>query len=322
MHDNFENVKVFDAHSDLPTLIWERRGAGFRKEPESLILEREKERFFQNVASRVMSVWTPLDKRGWPTVYAFEAFNRLIRDVDESSSFDIVTTVKEMDESLKAGRIALWLGMEGGEPLGESLDLLDVFYRLGLRVLTLTWSLRNALGDGAFERTGGGLSSFGVEVVGRCEELGVLVDVSHLNERGFWDTLDVTSFPVIASHSNARALRDHVRNLNDDQIKAIAERDGVIGAIAVPSFMGDAPSIDDYVAHVTYMVDLVGYRHVGFGFDFTYYLKGLAGNGIRGFENEADIPVLLRKLGENLSEKELRAIAIENFRRVFERVVG
>ncbi len=315
-------TRVFDAHSDLPTLIWEKRSRGLRKEAEGLILEREKERFFQNVASRVMSVWTPPEKRLYATTYALEAFDRLIRDVDESSSFDIVTTAGEMDESINAGRIALWLGMEGGEPLGESLDLLDVFHRLGLRVLTLTWSLRNALGDGVFERTNGGLSNFGAEVVGRCEELGVIVDVSHLNERGFWDVLELTSFPVIASHSNARALRDHVRNLKDEQIKAIAERDGVIGATAVPPFIGENPSLDDYVAHVLYMVDLAGHRHVGLGFDFTYYLKGWHGNGVEGFRSEADVPALLKKLEESTSRRELKAVAFENFSRVFERVVG
>ncbi len=315
-------IKVFDAHSDLPTLVWEKRGRGMRKKPESLVLERNRERFFNGIAARVMSVWTPPDKRSWATTYALEAFNRLYRDVEESSSFEIVFSVREMDGSIKDGRIALWLGLEGGEPLGESIDLLDVFHRFGLRVLTLTWSLRNALADGVFEKTGGGLSNFGAEVVGRCEELGIVVDLSHINEKGFWDTLDVTSFPVIASHSNAKSLCDHVRNLTDDQLKAIAERDGVVGVTAVPSFLCGEGSIDDYVSHLVYMVDMLGYRHVGMGFDFMYYLSAWSGNGVRGLEDESGIPNLLEKLSERFSEKELKAVAFENFRRVFERVIG
>ncbi|AFK22467.1 dipeptidase [Pyrococcus sp. ST04] len=308
---------IFDAHSDLPTYVYEEREKGSTR-----VLEREFNRFFNGISARVMSVWSRPEKRPIILRYTLEAINRLFRDVEESTKFEIVGTVNEMDDVIKNGKIALWLGIEGGEPV-ESLDILEILHSLGLRVLTLTWSLRNQIGDGVFERTSGGLTNFGVEVVGKAEELGIILDLSHINEAGFWDTLDVTAFPVIASHSNAKALCDNPRNLTDDQIKAIAERDGVIGAVAIPAFVDkEQPTLEKYVSHIEYMVDLVGYKHVGIGFDFVYYLPGWKGKSVIGLEDESKIPELIRALREKFSEKEVKAIAFENFRRVFERVVG
>ncbi|ASJ01745.1 dipeptidase [Thermococcus gorgonarius] len=309
---------IFDAHSDIPTFLWEERGKG-----QAFVLERNYERFFgEYIRSRVTSIWTPPDKRPWALRYALEALNRLRADVHESESFEIARNVSEMNEIIRSGRVALWVGLEGGEPI-ESLDLLEVFYSLGLRVLTLTWSLRNQIGDGVFERTNGGLTNFGVEVVGKAEELGILIDLSHINEAGFWDALDVTSFPVIASHSNARALCDHPRNLSDEQLKAIAERDGVVGAVAIFSFVDrNNPTLEKYVGHIAYMVDLLGYEHVGLGFDFVYYLPGWSGRSVVGLRDESDIPNLLKKLEENFSRREIEGITFKNFERVFEKVVG
>jgi membrane dipeptidase len=308
---------IFDAHSDLPTFIYDERKAG-----KTRVLE-ENWHFFNGISARVMAIWTRPDRRKDATVYGFEVLSAFLKDVEESERFELVRNVEEMRKTIEGGRIALWLGLEGGEPIGESLELLEVFHRLGLRVLTLTWSLRNAIGDGVFERTNGGLTNFGVEVVGKAEELGIVIDLSHINEAGFWDTLDVTSFSVIASHSNARKLCDNRRNLTDEQLKAIAERDGVVGAVAIPSFIDkERPTLEKYVGHIVYMADLIGYKHVGLGFDFVYYLKGWSGKSVEGFEDESRIPALIEKLRENFSEKEVEAIAFKNFERVFGRVVG
>lgn len=308
---------IFDAHSDLPTFVYaERRSRATR------VLERNYYRFFSGmITSRVMAIWTRPERRKDATTYGLEVLNALLRDIDESDSFELVRNVEEMRKTIREGRVALWLGLEGGEPIGESIELLEIFHRLGLRVLTLTWSLRNAIGDGVFERTNGGLTRFGVEVVGKAEELGIVVDLSHINEAGFWDTLDVTSFPVIASHSNARTLCDSPRNLADEQLKAIAERDGVVGAVAIPSFVDkERPTIEKYVEHIEYMADLIGHEHVGLGFDFVYYLREWSGKSVEGFENESKIPELLNLLHERFSKKEVEGITFKNFERVFERI--
>ncbi|MPW39736.1 membrane dipeptidase [Thermococcus sp. 101 C5] len=309
---------IFDAHSDLPTYIYEER------KNDNAVLERNFERFFgDTIKSRVMAIWTTPEKRATALRYGLEVLNNLHKDVIESPSFELVTSVKDMRNAIKNGKVALWLGLEGGEPIENSLDLLEVFYALGLRVLTLTWSLRNAIGDGVFERTKGGLTNFGIEVLGKAEELGIVVDVSHLNEQGFWDVIETTSFPIIASHSNAYSLCPNPRNLKDDQIKAIAESGGVIGVNAIPSFVDkENPTLDKLVAHIEYIADLAGYEHVGLGFDFVYYLKGWSEKSVKGFENESKIPELLKRLNETFSKREVEAIAFKNFERVFERVVG
>ncbi|NJE46637.1 membrane dipeptidase [Thermococcus sp. GR7] len=310
---------IFDAHSDLPAFVYDERKKG-----KTLVLEESFNQFFApGVAARVMAIWTKPDRRSSALRYGLEVLNALQKDVAESERFELVKSVKDMRKAIEEGRVALWLGLEGGEPIEDSLDLLEVFHHLGLRVLTLTWSLRNAIGDGVFERTNGGLTNFGVEVVGKAEELGIIIDLSHINEAGFWDALDVTAFPVMASHSNARALCDHPRNLTDEQIKAIAERDGVIGAVAIPSFVDrEKPTLEKYVDHIAYMAELAGYKHVGLGFDFVYYLSGWSGRSVEGFEDESKIPALLERLNENFSAKEVRAITFRNLERLFERVIG
>ncbi len=99
------------------------------------------------ITSRVMAIWTRSERRKDATTYGLEVLNSLLKDIDESDSFELVRNVEEMRKTIEEGRVALWFGLEGGEPIGgESIELLEVFYRLGLRVLTLTWSLRNAIG--------------------------------------------------------------------------------------------------------------------------------------------------------------------------------
>ncbi|WP_456396384.1 dipeptidase [Thermococcus sp.] len=308
---------IFDAHSDLPTFVYDERKKGKRR-----VLEENFERFFGNtVTARVMAIWTREDRRNQALRYGLEVVNSLKKDIAEGENFELVTSVEEMRKAIGSGRVALWLGLEGGEPIEDSTDLLEVFYRLGLRVLTLTWSLRNAIGDGVFERTKGGLTNFGIEVLGKAEELGIVIDLSHINKAGFWDAMHTTSFPVIASHSNAKRLCSNPRNLSDEQIKAIAERDGVVGAVAIPSFVHkNEPTLEKYVEHIEYMVELAGHRHVGLGFDFVYYLEGWSGKSIRGFENEEKIPALLELLGERFSKKEVEAITFRNFERVFRKI--
>lgn len=129
--------------------------------------------------------------------------------------------VKASDE----GRVAGLLSIEGGEPLLGNLASLRMFYRLGVRAMGLTWSLRNELGNGSNEKTPtGGLSDFGVNVVEEMNRLGMIVDVSHLNDQGFWDVVEINKGPFIASHSNCRALCDTQRNLTDEMIEALVEK--------------------------------------------------------------------------------------------------
>lgn len=227
-------------------------------------------------------------------------------------------TCPEDLEPLADGRLGAILSVEGGEAIGTDLALLRVLWQLGVRAMGLTWNERNAMADGAGEsRAGGGLTAFGRDAVAEMNRLGMVVDVSHLCARSFWDVLEVSRRPVIASHSNARALCDHVRNLDDDQIRALAQAGGVMGMNFFPSFLDAQPERADIARvcdHIDHICGLVGPAHVGLGSDF---------DGIertpRGLEDTAHLPALTGALlARGYSPEDLRGILGGNFLRVFQ----
>ncbi len=188
------------------------------------------------------------------------------------------------------GRVGGLLAVEGMRPLGGSVELLEVIHRLGVRSGMLTWNERNSLADGALDQTSGGaLSAAGRRIVAAMQRLHMALDVSHLGERGFWDLLEQTEGPVLASHSNVRALCDHPRNLTDEQIKALAARGGVIGMNFYTQFLAsEGPvTLGTLLRHIRYISDLVGPQHVGLGSDF----DGI-GSAPDGLGSVADYPNL------------------------------
>lgn len=154
----------------------------------------------------------------------------LYEEVQESpEKLMICYNGEDMERAKQMGKIGFLLSIEGAEPIGTDLSLLRVFYELGVRNLGLVWSRRNAVGDGSFfqpirEGRKGGITSFGVKVIEEAEKLGITIDVSHLNDEGFWDVMEISKKPIIASHSNARSLCSTMRNLTDEQILAIASK--------------------------------------------------------------------------------------------------
>ena len=182
----------------------------------------------------------------------------------------VCETGPQIRDAIAAGRIAIVLAFEGLEPVGSNLEMLDSFYRLGVRVASLTWNRRTMFADGIGERaTGGGLTSLGVEAVTEMESLGMVVDVSHLSDAGFDHLLRIATRPFIATHSSCRARWGHPRNLDDDRLMALASRGGFLGLNAFGGFLADAgATIADFVDHVAHAVGVVGADHVGLGLDF------------------------------------------------------
>jgi membrane dipeptidase len=168
------------------------------------------------------------------------------------------------------GRIGGVLSIEGAEAVGEDPALVRTMYRLGVRLMSLTWNQRNQLADGAGEEPGGGgLSRAGRRIVQEMNRIGMIVDVSHIAEAGFWDVLEVSTSPPIASHSNCKALNPHRRNLSDAQIRALAERGGIQGITFVRQFLGGSEDMAEVVRHLLHHLEVVGDdRHVGLGSDF------------------------------------------------------
>src|SRR5690606_2452516 len=175
------------------------------------------------------------------------ALDHTYSEVDESDDFVIARTVEDIRQAKRDGRIAIIICLEGAAPLEDEISYLRNFHRLGLRCLGLTHDMRNGLGDGIRERSAGGLTHFGVRVISECNRLGIVVDVSHLSDLGTREAADISSQPIIASHSNARALCSHPRNLPDDLIRDIAKKGGMVAFHALDALVSDDPhpSIDN-----------------------------------------------------------------------------
>ncbi|MDD2422067.1 MAG: dipeptidase [Heliobacteriaceae bacterium] len=256
-------------------------------------------------------------KNSGPLCQALRMINSFhVLVADPKNGLAPVLERKDLDVVVTGQRGGL-LAIEGGEALENCLEIVDVFFRLGVRSLGLTWNRRNALADGCgVAGPQRGLTPFGRQVVRRIQALGILADLAHLAPAGFWDVMAVSSRPVIVSHTNCRRLCEHPRNLDDAQIKELARRGGVMGVSFYPDFLAadpDTATIDTVVEHIDYACQVAGgYTHVGIGSDF---------DGIdriaRGIVGAASFPVLwelLQKKG--YTEAQIRGIAGENFLRV------
>jgi membrane dipeptidase len=245
----------------------------------------------------------------------------------------LATKAQDIERAKAEGKVAAILGLEGGEPLGEDqrrekqwdqplLDRLRIFHRLGVRNIGLTWSLRNALADGVFEtQTGGGLSNYGRAVVKEMNRLGIVVDIAHLAPAGVRDVLELSEAPIIASHTNARAVCDNPRNLTDEQLEGLARNGGVVGVTFVPVFVDpEQATLDRLLDHVDHIVRVAGVDHVGLGSDF----DGYGGNKqMPEIRDAADLPAITAGLlARGYSETDVRKFLGGNYLRVFRQVWG
>lgn len=237
----------------------------------------------------------------------------------------VVRTSAELRRCLGDGTFAAILHIEGVEALDTRLEALDVLVEAGLRSLGPVWSRPNAFGHGVpfdFPRgpdTGPGLTGAGKRLVKACNEKGVLVDLSHLNEKGFWDVAEISDAPLVATHSCAWALAPSPRNLTDPQLDAIKASGGMVGVNFHTGFLRadgrteEPTSLTEIVRHARYVADRIGVEHVGLGSDF---------DGAHMPDDLADVtalPSLLQALRDaGFAEPEVRRIAHGNWLRVLE----
>jgi len=224
-------------------------------------------------------------------------------------------------EAAQRGKIAAFLAVEGAEILECSLERLGEAHQLGLRMLTLTWHTPNALSGTNAKETERGLSDLGRKFVHSCADLGVIVDVSHLSEPGFWDVEEVAKKPFVASHSNSKRLCNHSRNLTDDQFLALVRAGGVTGINLYSAFLGedqDKVDIDTVIAHMEHFLSLGGEKSIALGAD----LDGCEHlpRGIHGVQNVEKIAQ--RLLQKNYPEDLVCDIFYHNLMRVVDAVCG
>jgi membrane dipeptidase len=208
---------------------------------------------------------------------ALDQVARLYTEADQSKRCVVCRTHEEISRALDSKQIGFLITMEGVEPLGDDLDLLRAFYELGVRAIGLTHARTNAAGHGGIFAASGsspeGLTPFGRALVRECEKLGVLIDLAHINRAGFREIVDLTTKPLIVSHSNSRRFYDVERNISDDQVKMIGQRRGVIGVNSVlVSPDQEKSTLDCYVDHIEHIADLIGMDCVGIGFDFFEFI--------------------------------------------------
>ena len=182
-----------------------------------------------------------------------------------------IRTAADISRAKAEGRSGVILGWQNASPIENDLDRLALFHSLGVRIIQITYNERNLLGNGCYERIDEGLSRFGQDAVREMNRLGILVDLSHVGDRTTLDAAELSEQPVAATHANARSFFDHVRNKTDDALGLIAEKGGVIGANAFPTFLrsGYESTVRDYVDAIDDLVERVGIDHVGIGTDFT-----------------------------------------------------
>lgn len=207
------------------------------------------------------------------TLCLLDKYNQEIKKLHENG-IDVlqVRTAEDAGNVLKH-KAATLLAIEEGGAIDGSLEALRCLYELGVRAMTLTWSNRNNIADGINEEaTGSGLTLFGKQVVAEMNRLGMLVDVSHISTAGFWSVIETSTKPIIATHSNAKSLCSHPRNLNDEQIKALAQNGGLAGITFAGQFLEEDwrnACIESVYKHIDYMLNLIGNDdHIGFGSDF------------------------------------------------------
>ena len=309
---------ILDAHCDTITSIM-KSGAALYKNNGHLDLDRLKgyDSYVQFFAAFI----SPDYARRGALRRTLSIIDKLYQEI-ENNKDDIMLcrNYNQINNACNSGKIAAVLTIEGGEALEGSISSLRMLYELGVRGMTLTWNYRNEIADGVLDGiSGGGLTPFGREVIAEMNKLGILIDISHISEAGFWDVVNMSKLPIVATHSNAKKLCGHSRNLTDEQLLALKQMGGVTGLNLYPVFLNDSgkASIKDVISHIEYITALTGEDTLGLGSDF----DGIecTPEGLEGVQCYSRLINELLKL--NYSETLIRKIAGENFMRVVKTVL-
>ena len=263
-----------------------------------------------------------LDENSLNAVFekANSLLNKIISQISQNADIvEVATCAEDLLRLKNEGKKAIFLGIENGYAIGNNLENIEKFYNLGVRYITLCHNSDNLICDSAAktQNTHGGLSDFGIKVVQKMNELGIMIDISHAGESTFWDVIKHSTKPIIASHCCAKAIRNHPRNLTDEQIIALAKNGGVCQICLYKNFLTDLPiaTIENAIEHIKHIVNLVGINHVGIGSDFD------GGGEILGClaSNEL-INITKALIKHGFSDEDIAKILGGNFLRVMEEV--
>lgn len=322
---------IFDGHSDIFTDVTIKRLEGETDVLRKYHLPRLRK---GGVEGGCFVLWVDPPYTSDYMKRTEQMMNAINAEVKECDDVMIVHNTKEIAEAKQNGKFYILLGAEGLASLGQDIEKLDKLYDFGVRECMLTWNEQNMLATGVQGDAARGLTPLGRQVVQRMENKKMIVDVSHLNERSFWDVMEVATKPVIASHSNAKALCDAARNLTDEQLKAIQQTGGLVGLNSFNLFVSQnipEQTIDRFVEHAAYIAEKIGVSHIAFGFDFFEFLstdsmKSYSDQDTSytvGLEDCSKLPILIEKLKKiGFSQAELEQICYKNWHNLIQTVLG
>ncbi len=341
-------MKVVDMHSDTLLCLFDKQKAGLPVSilENDLCIDLNKmekgDYLLQNFAMFAhmenLKGVMPLPE------YAFRLTDIFLTEMRKyPDRIGIVKSYQDIEDNRKAGRMSAMLTMEEGAICEGKIEYLRIFYELGVRMFTFTWNFANELAypnrvlpgsldptglasPGAFvEETERGLTETGLEFLAEMERLGMVVDVAHLGDKGIWDVIEHSTKPFVASHSNARAVCYHTRNLTDEMIRKMAEKGGVMGMNFCPAFLRDEAKwntsgtkvcLDDVVRHIRHAINVGGIECVGLGSDYDGTNISFEMNGA------GDMQMLAEKLRrERFTEEEIEKIFYKNVLRVYREVL-
>ncbi|MBZ9686877.1 dipeptidase [Clostridium estertheticum] len=269
-----------------------------------------------NSLAQFFALFVDLKEFEDPFAYCMKMANKFFRELEKNKEqIAIAKNYKAMIDNNEQGKLSAFLAIEEGGVLKGEIDNLKRFYQLGIRLITLTWNYPNEIGfpSSKAQYNLQGLTSFGKEVVKEMNSLGMIIDVSHLSDKGFYDVAKLSSKPFVASHSNARSITSHCRNLSDEMIKILADKGGIMGINFEKSFLGTEPlsRVEEMVTHISHIKNVGGIDVIAIGTDFDGISDGLQ------IENIGQINKLILGLQRNhFSEAEIEKILYKNAIRV------
>ena len=317
-HCTHDRVLTLDTHCDTPMFF--PQGIHFEQRDPKILVDLHKMTEGRQDAT-IMVAYLPQPTEN-PTAFADNIFDQIEVIVGQNSDYvRIANTPRDLWMNKHQGLKSIMLGIENGIALDGKLENLQHFVDRGIVYMTLCHNGDNDICDSASksQHTHHGVSAFGEQVIKEMNRLGVLVDMSHAGEESFYQALEISSMPIVCSHSSARALCDHPRNLTDDQMRALAQKGGVAQTTIYHGFLkkdGEA-TINDVIAHLEHAIDVMGIDHVGLGTDFD------GDGGVRGLANSSELINFTRRLlARRFSEHDIQKIWGGNFMRVMEKVQG
>lgn len=325
-------MKIFDMHGDILFDIFTR----YNTDKESKVIEKyHYERLKKgDIYGGIFVIWLPEknylnEEMNIETSreYFFKMLDAVEKDEENTKKYcEIIKNKDDLNNIFQLEKIYFLKGIEGLRVIDSELKLLDTLYKKGYRHCSLTWNEENILGTGARGDKDRGLTELGKKAILKMNNLGMIVDLSHLNEKSFWDAIEISEKPVIASHSSSRKLCDHVRNLTDEQIEAVSKKGGVIGVNAYSYFIDSDEKkrdVERYVDHVEHVISIGGIDCAGLGFDFCEFLPFHSKDenlvGLKDASEAQSVINILRERG--YSVEEIEKIAYKNILRVLEEVI-